>query len=135
MDYRIIKKEAFYIVGADGKIPLIYEGNNPHTADIWGKLSQADILILMGFTEMQPKGMLNVYYNYLDKQTGGSELNLFVGIATEDPSPIPQQFDRLPIEKSRRPHSHPRQHTVSEEGVRPDRVLLKVLVASFFNFK
>ncbi|UVI27313.1 hypothetical protein [Paenibacillus spongiae] len=38
MNYRIVDKGRFYNMGAGGRIPLIYNGPNPHTADVWRKI-------------------------------------------------------------------------------------------------
>ena len=35
MDCKIIEKDAFYIIGATGRIPLLHSGSNPHTAEVW----------------------------------------------------------------------------------------------------
>ena len=102
MDYRIIEKEAFSLVGVSGKIPLIYNGGNPHTAEVWKKLRQEDLLVLMEHSEIEPKGILNVYSNYEDKAAEGTSLDYFVGIAVGKPlsERLMERFDVLPIEKS-----------------------------------
>jgi AraC family transcriptional regulator len=102
MDYRIIKKDAFYIIGVSGRIPLIFNGPNPHTAAVWKKLRQEDLLVLTEYTKTEPKGILNVYANYEDKSTEGTELDLFVGIAADGllPERLMERFDALKVEAS-----------------------------------
>ena len=102
MNCRIIEKGAFSIIGASDRIPLIYYGPNPHTAKVWKKLKQEDLLILMGFSEIEPKGILNVYTNYEDITTEGTELDMYVGIAANKPLPerLMKRYDVLNIEAS-----------------------------------
>jgi len=102
MDCRIIEKGAFSIVGVSGRIPLIFRGPNPHTADVWKKLKQEDLLILMGYSEIEPKGILNVCANYEDKASEGTALDLYVGIAVEKPLPerLMKRYDVLKVEAS-----------------------------------
>jgi AraC family transcriptional regulator len=102
MDCRIIEKGAFNIIGASGRIPLIYSGPNPHTAEVWKKLKQEDLLVLMEVSEIEPKGILNVYANYEDKTAEGTKLDMFVGIAADKPLPerLMKRYDVLPVEAS-----------------------------------
>ena len=102
MDYRIVEKEAFYIMGADGRLPLIYNGPNPHTANVWKKLKQEDLLVLIEYSEQEPKGILNVYANYEDKTVEGTELDLFVGVIMNKPMPerFKSRFATLKVDAS-----------------------------------
>lgn len=87
MDYRIVEKSAFKIIGVSGRIPLVYYGPNPHFADVWRKLRQEDLLTLVGFSETEPRGIMNVYANYEDRTAEGTHFDLYVGIATEKKAP------------------------------------------------
>lgn len=87
MDYRIVDKGSFYLMGVRGKIPLIYNGPNPHTADVWRKLKQRDLLILMEYTKIEPRGMLTAYGNFDDRSVEGTQLDLFVGVAMDEEMP------------------------------------------------
>lgn len=102
MDYRIVEKDAFYIMGARGRIPLIYNGSNPHTANVWKKLSQEDLLVLTEYSGAEPKGILNVYANYEDKTEEGTGLDLYVGIVMQEPMPerFRTRFDVLNVPAS-----------------------------------
>ena len=100
MDCRIVEKSAFYIIGASGRIPLIFNGPNPHTAEVWRKLKQEDLLVLMEYSNLEPRGILNVYTNYEDKTAEGTKLDLHVGIATEKllPERLMKRYDVLTVE-------------------------------------
>jgi AraC family transcriptional regulator len=102
MDYRIIEKPAFTIIGASGRIPLIYNGPNPHTADVWRKLRQEDLLVLLEYSEIEPKGILSVYANYEDKTAEGTMLDYYVGIAVDRPLPerLMKRYESLSVAAS-----------------------------------
>ena len=102
MDCQIMDKGAFHIIGASGRIPLIYNGPNPHVAEVWKKLRQEDLLVLMEHAKMEPRGILSVYANYQDKTTEGTMLDLFVGIASETllPQRLMERYNTLAVEAS-----------------------------------
>ena len=102
MDCRIVEKGAFNIIGASGRIPLIYSGSNPHTADVWRKLRQEDLLVLMEYSKIEPSGILTVFANYEDKTEEGTKLDYFVGIAANEllPERLMKRFDVLEVEAS-----------------------------------
>ncbi|MCL2694130.1 MAG: AraC family transcriptional regulator [Oscillospiraceae bacterium] len=103
MDCRIIEKSAFSIIGVSGRIPLIFSGVNPHTAEVWKKLKQEDLLILTEYSVLEPKGLLNVYANYEDKAAEGTELDYFVGIVADKllPERLMKRYDVLPAKASK----------------------------------
>ena len=103
MDYRIIEKDAFHIIGVSGRIPLIYRGPNPHVAEVWGKLNQENLLVLQEYSEIDPKGIISVYTNYEDKHAEGTMLDLYVGITSLNflPERLMKRFDILSVETSK----------------------------------
>ncbi|MHB1151187.1 MAG: AraC family transcriptional regulator [Eubacteriales bacterium] len=102
LNYRIVEKSAFNIIGKSGKIPLVYNGPNTGIADVWGKHKREDLLTLVGYSDMEPKGILNVYANFEDKTTEGTELDFYVGIASDKPMPERwiSRFEVLKVEAS-----------------------------------
>ena len=105
MDYRIVERDKFSIMGKTGYIPLIFYGGNPHTADVWKELRQEDLLVLMEYSEADPKGILTVYGGTAkdgsDAQEG-DEILMCVGVVMEKPMPdrFKGRFDVLPYEAS-----------------------------------
>jgi len=106
MNYRIVEKNAFYLMGKTGQIPLIYHGPNPHTAKVWKQLSQADLLVLMEYSQAEPKGILTAYEQTTKGNTQskweGDEILMCVGVVMEQPMParFKGRFDVLPYEAS-----------------------------------
>ena len=106
MEYRIVERDAFYLMGKTGRIPLIYHGANPRAADVWNNLKHADLLVLTEYTESEPKGVLCVYEQTTKGTTQtkgeGDEILMHVGIVMEKPMPdrFKGRFDILPYEAS-----------------------------------
>ena len=106
MDYRIVERGEFYVMGKIGHIPLIYHGANPHTADVWKKLKQEDLLVLMEYSDVDPKGVLTVHEQTTrgDTQTKweGDEILYGVGVVMEKPMPdrFKGRFDLIPFDAS-----------------------------------
>ncbi len=82
MDYRIIEKGAFNIIGLKKRIKLIYEGVNPEIQAMYDSLSEEDIQDLVMFSDMEPKGLLNASVNFDEGRAEGTELDHFIGVAT-----------------------------------------------------
>ena len=106
MEYRVVEKDAFYLMGKTGYIPLIYHGPNPHTANVWKQLKQEDLLVLMEYSEVDPKGVICAYggpkddpYSYREE---GTEVFMCVGVVMEKPMPdrFKGRFDVFPYEAS-----------------------------------
>ena len=105
MDYRIVERGKFYLIGKTGYIPLIYHGANPHTANVWKQLKQEDLLVLMEYSEVDPKGILCFHGGAKNGSTTweeGDEILYCVGIIMEKPMPdrFKGRFDVLPFEAS-----------------------------------
>jgi len=106
MEYRIVERAAFYIMGKTGHIPLIYHGPNPRADEVWGKLRHADLLVLMEYSEVEPKGILCVYEQTTKGNTQtkweGDEIQMCVGVVMEKPMPerFKGRFDAMPFEAS-----------------------------------
>jgi len=106
MNYRIVERGEFYIMGKSGTVPLVYYGPNPHTANVWKQLTQADLLVLMEYSQVDPKGILCVYEQTTKGNTQskweGDEIFMCVGVVMEEPMParFKGRFDVLPYEAS-----------------------------------
>jgi AraC family transcriptional regulator len=85
MDYRIVDKEAFYIVGLKQRVSLQYHGVNPEIAAMWASLTEDDIRELKGLSNVGPTGMLNASLNFSEGREEGSQLDQWIGVATDQP--------------------------------------------------
>ena len=55
MNYRIVEKDAFAIVGFMRRVKLIYEGVNPEIAAMWQSLDEATIATLKALSNAEPR--------------------------------------------------------------------------------
>lgn len=82
MEYRIVEKGAFFIIGLRKRITLIYEGVNPQILAMWESLTEDDIRSLDALSDVEPQGLLNVVTNPAEGREEGTQLDNFVGVAT-----------------------------------------------------
>ena len=59
MKYRIVEKEAFYIVGIMKRVTLIYTGVNPEIASMWESLDEGTINMLKALSNVDPRGLIS----------------------------------------------------------------------------
>ncbi len=85
MDYRIIEKEAFYIVGLKRRVSLLYNGVNPEIAAMWASLTEDDIIALKQLSNVEPSGLISASVNFTEGRAEGTELDQFIGVATAKP--------------------------------------------------
>ena len=82
MEYRIVEKDAFKIVGLKKRITLIFEGTNHQIDSIVQGLTAENIKELKSLCDIEPKGMLSVSTNFSERTVEGSKLDQYVGVAT-----------------------------------------------------
>ena len=106
MEYRVVELGEFYLMGKTGRIPLIFYGGNPHAANVWKQLKQEDLLVLLEYSEIDPKGILTVHEQGVEGNTfkfqEGDEILYGVGVAMTKPMPdrFKGRFDTLPFDAS-----------------------------------
>ena len=67
MDYRIVEKEAFKIVGLKKRITLIFEGVNHQMDSVLQGLTAENIKELKSLCDIEPKGILSVSTNFSER--------------------------------------------------------------------
>lgn len=82
MNYRIVNKEAFRIVGIMKRVPLIYNGVNPEIAAMYQSLTPELISKLKGLSNIEPRGIISASANFSEGRHEGGELDHYVGVAT-----------------------------------------------------
>ncbi|GAB1420548.1 AraC family transcriptional regulator [Anaerolineales bacterium] len=85
MEYRIVEKDAFYILGVDNQVVVIDLGFRPEIAKLWKSLSEADIATLNQLGNGEPQGLLNVSANFTEDRSEGSLLDQYIGVVTTQP--------------------------------------------------
>lgn len=98
MEYQIIPKGAFQIVGFQKRITMQFEGVNPQISSLYEKLTPERIAELKALCNVEPKGMLSVSANFSERTTQGTELDQYIGVATTQTAP--PKYDILMVEPS-----------------------------------
>lgn len=88
MDYRIVEKEAFRIVGIMKRVPIIFKGESPHINDMWKMLDSEKIARLKSISNVDPFGMIQASTNFSEERMEEKgELDHYIGVATNNASP------------------------------------------------
>ena len=95
MNYRIVEKSGFQIVGIMKRVPLIYKGVNPTIASMWEGLDDNLIKMLKALSNVEPVGLLSASINFSEGRLDGGELDHYIGVATTKKHP--ENLDRLEV--------------------------------------
>lgn len=95
MNYRIVEKDAFTLVGLRTRIPLIYEGVNPTAAEFAERISDKQWARIADLSDQEPVGALSVHDAISPSREEGTELDYYVAAARS--GPVPEDLDRLDV--------------------------------------
>jgi AraC family transcriptional regulator len=96
MNYRIVEKEAFRIVGLKKRVPIIFNGVNPEISAMWQSLNEEKIKELKGLSNVEPKGLISASTNFSeDRMEEKGELDHYIGAATT--SECPEHLSSLEV--------------------------------------
>lgn len=88
MNYRIVEKEAFYIVGISKRVPIVFEGVNPEIAAMWESLDMDTIKLLKSLSNVEPVGIISASVNFSEgRMEEKGELDHYIGVATTKECP------------------------------------------------
>jgi AraC family transcriptional regulator len=96
MNYRIVEKEAFRIVGVMKRVPIVFNGINPEIAEMWKSLGAEKIFQLRSLSNVEPSGVIQASTNFSEgrmEEKGG--LDHYIGAATN--RDCPQGFVELKV--------------------------------------
>jgi len=83
MNYRIVEKEAFRIVGVTKRVPIQFNGVNQEIAAMWQSLGMDGVNELKKLSNMEPQGLVQASLNFSDgRMEEQGELDHYVGAAT-----------------------------------------------------
>ena len=99
MNYRIVEKEAFKLVGFKKRVPIIFEGVNPGIAKMTELLTPEVIKQLKAISNVEPTGIISASTNFSEgRMEERGELDHYIGVATS--SDETAEFDVLKIDAS-----------------------------------
>lgn len=83
MNYRIVEKGPFRIVGIMKRVPIQFNGVNSEISSMWKSLTRDDIDQLKNLSNVEPSGLIQASTNFSEgrmQETG--ELEHYIGVAT-----------------------------------------------------
>ncbi|SNT04634.1 transcriptional regulator, AraC family [Anaerovirgula multivorans] len=99
MNYRIVEKESFKLVGFKRRVPIIFNGVNPEIAKMYELLTPEVIKELKSLSNVEPTGIISASTNFSEgRMEEKGELDHYIGVATS--SNETAKFDELIIDAS-----------------------------------
>lgn len=99
MNYRIVEKESFKLVGFKKRVPIIFEGVNPEIAKMTELLTPEVIKQLKAISNVEPTGIISASTNFPEgRMEEKGELDHYIGVATS--SNETAEFEVLEIDAS-----------------------------------
>ncbi|KKK06390.1 AraC family transcriptional regulator [Micromonospora sp. HK10] len=95
MEYRIVAKEAFHLVGRKARVPLVHEGMNPHIVAFVRGIDQETVRRIEALSDQEPHGIVNVSDDLAGSRAEGTELDYWHGVVTG--ADAPEDLDSLPV--------------------------------------
>ena len=99
MDARIIERPAFRLIGHAARVPLIYEGVNPHIQQHIASLPAEEHQRLKAMSSSDPRGILAVSADVEPDYQEGSELTYLHGVAVEHGTETPAGLDVIDVDE------------------------------------
>ncbi|HBX23742.1 MAG TPA: AraC family transcriptional regulator [Desulfotomaculum sp.] len=99
LNYRIVEKKPFRIVGIMKRVPIIFHGVNPEIASMWKTLNNEMINKLKQLSNVEPLGIIQASTNFSEgRMEEKGELDHFIGVATTNE--CPDNLTRLEVPAS-----------------------------------
>ncbi|WP_027657781.1 AraC family transcriptional regulator [Salinispora pacifica] len=99
MDYRIVDKDGFRLVGRRARVPLVHEGMNPAIVEFVRSIDQETVNRMAALSDQEPKGIVNVSTKIADGRAEGGELDYWHGVVTG--ASAPEGLDAMAVPAGR----------------------------------
>jgi len=98
INYRIVEKEAFHIIGIKKRVPIIFNGVNPEIAAMWQTLDNDTITKLKSLSNVEPLGIISASTNFSEgRMEEKGELDHYIGVATTKDCPDNLNLTQLEV--------------------------------------
>lgn len=88
MNYRIVEKEGFNIIGIMKRVPIVFEGANSEIDAMWQSLDQRTITRLKKLSNLEPAGIISASTNFSEaRMEEEGKLDHYIGTATTQNAP------------------------------------------------
>ncbi|MDR7870720.1 MAG: AraC family transcriptional regulator [Tissierellaceae bacterium] len=92
MNYRIVKKDGFRIVGLKKRVPIIFEGVNPEIASMWKDIKEISNE-LKKLSNVEPFGFIQASVNFDEERIEEKgQLDNYIGVATTNACPSNMEY-------------------------------------------
>lgn len=99
MNYRIVEKEKFNIIGLKKRVPIVFEGVNPEISKMWQSLNMQIITELKALSNIEPSGLISASVNFSEgRMEEKGELDHYIGVAST--KECPDTFEKLEVKAS-----------------------------------
>ncbi|UQA36589.1 AraC family transcriptional regulator [Streptomyces cavourensis] len=100
MNYRLVEKGEFRVVGRRARVPLIHEGPNPAIAEFIRSIGREELERIAALSGQEPAGLVGVSDQLDPSRAEGTELDYYHGVVTgPEPSDkgAEEGLDALPV--------------------------------------
>ncbi|MER7988950.1 AraC family transcriptional regulator [Streptomyces noursei] len=95
MQYRIVAKDGFRVVGKKIRVPLVYEGANPAIVEFVRGLGTETVRRIQDLSDQEPEGIVAVCDDLDPSRAEGTELDYYHAVVTD--APVPADLDALAV--------------------------------------
>ncbi|MEU3646613.1 AraC family transcriptional regulator [Lentzea sp. NPDC034063] len=95
MEYRVVEKEAFRVVGRGTRVPLVHLGMNPAIVEFVKGIGMPTLDRMKALSDGEPGGMLSLTFNQEGVEEGDM-LDYFQGVVTSEEAPEDMETLQVP---------------------------------------
>ncbi|WP_327707335.1 AraC family transcriptional regulator [Streptomyces decoyicus] len=95
MQYKVVEKDEFRVVGRKARVPLVHEGVNPAIAAFIRGIGQETLQRLESLSDQEPEGIISVSDDLDGSRAEGTELDYYHGVVTR--AAVPEDMDALTV--------------------------------------
>ncbi|MEU9301678.1 AraC family transcriptional regulator [Streptomyces sp. NPDC048269] len=96
MQYKVVEKDAFKVVGKKARVPLVHEGANPAIAEFIRGIGPDTVRRIAGLSDQDPEGIVSVSDDLDPSRAEGTELDYYHAVVTSA-ADVPQDLDVLRV--------------------------------------
>lgn len=97
MQYRLVEKDAFRVLGKRARVPLIHEGPNPAIAEFIRGIGREELDRIADLSDQEPAGLVGVSDQLDPSRAEGTELDYYHGVVSG--AEPPEDLDALDVPK------------------------------------
>lgn len=95
MQYKVVEKDAFRVVGRKAGVPLVHEGMNPAIAAFIRGLGRETLERIESLSDQEPRGIVSVSDDLHESRAEGTELDYYHGAVSG--AEVPEDMDALAV--------------------------------------